>query len=265
MIPLRFGLFWAGDTLSYLRYLTFKTLRHHHPSAKIQLYLIKEYNKSIHNWGVESQDFEKKLESKNYLDELDKIGVEIINVKYIGSPDFCAILQSDLFRWIWMKEEGGIYLDTDQLILKSFDTLPLDNEFIYCRYNEMQCGDYYPIGVLGLEKGSEIATTAIGCVTKAYRPNIYNSSGPIAMHYIMKRVNLNRAFNAPSNYFYPINSSALVNYIYDGQFYPSSESFALHLFGGHHLTQKFNEKYTEEMSKTSNDTVSKIIREQGII
>ena len=142
MIPLNFGLFWAGDTLSYLRYLTFKTLRYHHPDSKIQLYLTQQYNKDAHKWNVEQQDFEKKSETKNYLDELDKIGVETVKVQYIGSQDLCGILQSDLFRWIWMRQNGGIYLDTDQIILKSFKTLPLDKEFIYCRYNEIQCGDY---------------------------------------------------------------------------------------------------------------------------
>ena len=264
MIPLKFGLFWAGDTLSYLRYLTFKSLRHHHPDAKIQLYLTKEYNKNKHNWSCEGQDFEKSLNSKNYLPELEKLNVETINVQYIGSPDFCPILQADLFRWIWMKQEGGIYLDTDQIILKSFDTLPLDKEFIYCRYQEVQCGDYYPIGVLGLEKDSKIADIAIDTVLKIYNPNVYNSSGPIAMHLIMENINKDRVFNAPSSYFYPINSSSLVNYIYNGNFYPSNESYALHFFGGHPLTQEFNKKYSIEFARDSNDSISQIIRNMGL-
>ena len=67
MIPLRFGLFWAGDTLSYLRYLTFKSLRHYHPDAKIQLYLTKEYNKDKHHWSCEGQDFEKPLDYMNII------------------------------------------------------------------------------------------------------------------------------------------------------------------------------------------------------
>lgn len=265
MIPLNFGLFWAGDVLSYLRYLTFKSLRHHHPNAKIQLYLCKNYNSNNHKWQHEGQDFEKKLDIKNYLCELSKLNIEVINVQYIGSPDFCPVFQSDLFRWIWMKKEGGIYLDTDQIILKPFDTLPLNNEFIYCRYMEPQCGDYYPIGVLALEKDSEIADIAINGALKAYNPTLYNSSGPMAMHLIMKEVKSSRMFNAPSDYFYPIYSSCMMSKVYNGHYKPNNESYALHWFGGLPLSQKFNQYYTEYAAARENDSISKIIREQGLI
>ena len=264
MIPLKFGLFWAGDVLSYLRYLTFKSLRHHHPDAKIQLYLTKEYNKKSHKWSGESQDFEKKLDIKNYLDELKSLDVEIIRVKYIGSPDLCAILQADLARWLMVKE-GGFYLDTDQIILKPFDTLPLDKEFIYCRYNEVQCGDYLPTGVIGIEKNSKIPDLAIKEVLENYSYINYNSSGPFMMRKLINKIDLSRSFNAPYSYFYPINSSSMAWAIYGGKYIPNDDSYALHWFGGHPLSQEFNKRYTEEVAAKENDSISKIIREQGLI
>lgn len=263
-IPLKFGLFWAGGKLSYLRYLTFATLRHFHPDALITLCVSKEYDKSVHNWGSEKQDFESdKLE--DYTDKLKDIKVNVVDIKAIGSPSYCPILQADLFRWIWMKENGGFYLDTDQIVVESFDSLPLDNEFIYCRYMEPQCGDYLPTGVLGLEKGSKIADISLEEVSRGYSPNNYNSSGPFMMRRMVNRIDLSRSFNAPFNYFYPINTSINVWRIYDNKFRQDEDSICVHWFGGHPLSQEFNNKYTEEFAKTSNDWISKFIRERGII
>jgi len=266
MIPLQFVLFWCGAKLSYLRYLTFKSLRHFHPDSKIELYVAEEYNANIHKWGSEKQDFEIKDEnSKDYIDELPKLGIVVNRVKCIGSPEYCAILQADLFRWIWMRDgKGGFYLDTDQIITKSFSGLNLDNEFIYSRYMEPQCGDYLPVGVLGMEGGSKIADIVLDTIAKCYSANNYNSSGPFAMREAIKKINLARSFNTPSYYFYPVHSSMNVNKIYDGSFSLDDRSFALHWYGGHRLSQEFNSKYSEEFAKSSKDTISRFVRENKI-
>lgn len=265
MIPLQFILFWSGTSLSYLRYLTFKSLRHFHPNAKIYLFHSDRSNSKRNNWLHERQDFQKGIDGKNYIDDLMDLDVEIIKADYYGSPDWCPVFQSDIFRWEWMKENGGFYLDTDQIILKSFDSLPLESEFIYCRYMEKQCGDYLPIGVLGLEKGSPISDIAITMAKKIYTPENYNSSGPFMMRYAIGFMNLSNAFNAPYEYFYPVNSSADVWKIYNGDFNPSKGSYSVHWFGGHPNSQKFNKEYTEEFAKTSNDSISVFARENKII
>lgn len=264
-IPLKFSLFWAGSNLSYLRYLTFKSLRHFHPDSEIQLYISDGYDKNVHKWGGESQDFESPQDGPNYLDHMSDLGIVVKHVEYVISSKICPILQADVFRWAWLRDNGGFYLDTDQIVTKSFSTLPLESEFIYSRYIECQCGDYCPVGVLGMEKGSPISETAIQTVMKSYRHNSYNSSGPFMMRNMLREVDLSRSFNAPSDYFYPIDSSSKVDQIYSGTFSIPSDSFALHWFGGHPISQQFNKQYTEELSKTSDDTISKTIREIGII
>ena len=129
----------------------------------------------------------------------------------------------------------------------------------------IQCGDYLPCGVIFIEEGSKIPNIAVKCVLERYRPDDYNSSGPLAMRNLINSIDLSRSFNAPYNYFYPINSSAFVNFIYDGKYIPDSESYSMHWYGGSKLSQKFNQEYTEEMARESNDSVSKIIREQGLV
>ena len=266
MIPLHFVLFWCGTKLSYLRYLTFKSLRHFHPNSKIELCVSEEADLTVHNWTSESQDFEiKQNDSKDYIDELPKIGIVVNRIKCVGSPTYCAILQADLFRWIWMRDNGGFYLDTDQIITKSFKSLPLEKEFIYSRYQEPQCGDYCPVGVLGLEKGSPIADIVINRISKCYSPFNYNSSGPFTLRDAIKSIDLSRSFNAPSHYFYPIHTSRDVGEIYGGNFEIPQQSYALHFFMGHPKSQKFNTSYTEEKAKTENDTISRYLRKIHLV
>ena len=261
MIDLKFGLFWSGSYfLSYLRYLTFKTLRHFHPESEIQFYISKKYNKSANKWQTESQDFKNESESKNYIYELADLNVDVIEVDYIGNPELCPVLQADLFRWMWMKREGGFYLDTDQIILKSFSTLPLEKEFIYCRYNEIQCGDYFPVGVLGLEKNSTISDSMLNSVIECYSPFNYNSSGPFMMRSAIKKIDLSNSFNAPYYYFYPLPTSKDVSKVFSNSINVNSDSYCLHWFGGHPLSQEFNKNFTKDFSDKSNDTISVLCR-----
>ena len=97
-----------------------------------------------------------------------------------------------------------------------------------------------------------------------YSPNNYNSSGPFAFVRMARKYDLDKDYNSinvPSYYFYPINTSSLVENIYYGKYVPNNESYAMHWYGGHPMSQQFNKLYTEDKAKISNDSISKIMRE----
>jgi len=264
MIDLNFGLWWSGSKLSYLRYLTFKTLRHFHPDAKIELYTSDSYKKDGYQWRDEKQDFEEELVGKDYLDRLDNLDVEIIHTdKY---SEYLPNFQSDFFRWDWLKNNGGFYLDTDQIVLKSFETLPLNCHLICSIYMAKSCGTYSPVGCIGATQDSEIVHFIHNNLSKFYQPNNYNSLGPFMFLKVITCKEWNdKIINAPSSIFYPIPDSYLVPNIYDGSLELTDESYTLHEFGGHPATQEFNKKFTEEFAKTSDDTISRFLREKEII
>ena len=130
---------------------------------------------------------------------------------------------------------------------------------------EPQCGDYCPTGVLGLEKGGKLADIAIEHVISGYFPYNYNSSGPFMLRNAIKLMDLANAYNAPYYYFYPLNSSKDVGRLYEGKFSCHPESYCVHWFGGHPLSQKFNRVYTPEFSKSSRDFISVYLRGVGVI
>lgn len=264
MIELNFGLFHSGPPMSYLRYLTFKTLRHFHPHSRIQLFISKHCKTDGHAWGVEKQDFENPDCFKiDHIDQLDELDVEIIHMDHFGKqyhPNF----QSDIFRWWWLKNNGGFYLDTDQIILKSFEGLPLNNKIMYCAYKAVTCGVYTPVGAIGAQKDSKIVNHIVKYIPDYHNPNVYNSLGPFMFRDVMAKKDWQEGLNMPSKWFYPVPESCFVSKIFDGSFKIPEESYSLHWFGGHPLSQEFNKKYIEEFVDTSNDTISRFLKEKGI-
>ena len=265
MIPLQFGLFYSGAPMSYLRYLCFKTLRHFHPNSKIQLYTTEKYEINAHNWNREKQDFESPSLTKDYMKDLKDLDVEIIMLKGFAEK-YDPVVQSDIWRWWWLKNGGGIYLDTDQIILKSFETLPLQQyDLLYSLYPNPQCGMYAPVGVICANKDSLAIDYVMKHIIEYHQANNYNSTGPFMWIDVIKKVDMSNTFNVPSICWYPALHSDMVSEIYNGNFEIPSVSVALHLYLGHPLSQDFNKIYTEEFAKDSNDTISKKIRELGLL
>lgn len=264
-IPFNFGLFWSGGPMSYLRYLTFRSLRHYHPDAQITLYISHKYSNNT-NWFSEQQDFQHIESGVDYKDYLPEINVNI--KEYISYEDFAPNYQSDFFRWWFLKEYGGFYLDTDQIITRSFRGLPLENDFIYSNYNTKSCGPYYPVGVVGAKKESILLNEICEILPKFTDLNDYNSLGPNMFKSVYKAKKWPEShFNAPSSYFYPVPESHMVNELYEGRV-PLSEfkdSYAIHWFGGSPLSQSFNQEYTEDFAQVSEDSISKFLRSEMII
>jgi len=262
MIPLKFGLFWSGAKLSPLRFLTFVSLRKHHPDAEIQLYLSRKSTKSV-NWESEKQDFQSNSDIKCCLDKLESLGVDIVKSELF--PTYPPNYQSDLFRWWWMYNNGGFYLDTDQIILKPFNDLPLHVDLIYSMYKAKTCGIYSPVGVIGANIECPIVSDIMGKMSEHYDPKSYNSLDP----YMFKDVYLeNEAkwskkhtmFNAPPHYFYPFAESKNIISAYKSRIHLTEESYALHWYGAHPKSQEFNSNFSEESCREDEDTISRLAR-----
>ena len=264
MIPLKFALYFGASRMTYLRYVTFLTLRHFHPNASIELHVPKKYAQSG-DWGGETQDYLHEHEKRDYFPELVKLNVTV--VQSTMNNEYSPVYQSDFFRWWWLSQSGGIYLDTDQVILKPFDTLPLqDNDFIYSAYPAKMVKIYYPVGVLCAAPDCEIVPYIRDIVKQYYNANVYNSCGPDMMRSVLfSRQWRDTMFNAPPHYFYPVPESYLTKTIYSGQYKPIKEAYAMHWFGGHQLSQRFNMAFTEGFAKNSNDSISVFLRENKLV
>ncbi|MBD3407209.1 MAG: hypothetical protein GF411_13905 [Candidatus Lokiarchaeota archaeon] len=254
MIPKKLFLFWSGHTMSYLRYLTFVTARHFHPDWEINFYVTDDF--TTMKWCHEAQDFQNE-DRDNYLEQAKTLCDHVRPYKH--HEDKAPNFQSDFFRWHVMEEYGGWYLDTDQIILKPFDDL-CSYQFVYSFYEANG-----PVGVLGAEPKLRICNYVRETMNKRYKPSNYNSIGPQMWINVMKEIGKSKWFGDinslnSKHMFYPVPYSHGVHKIYDGSFEIPKSSYALHWFGGHPKSQKFNNKYTKEFMMASNDTISRFVR-----
>lgn len=269
MILMNFGLFWSGAPLSYLRYLTFKTLRYFHPRSRIQLFISRKYKKCEDKSGLPNQEFiNPAMIKKDYLPMLSALNVEVEKLNIF--PESYPFQQADMYRWTWLRHNGGIYLDPDQIILRPFDSLPLKKYgFMYSSYKVKSQfalnGEFSPIGVLGAERNNHIVNEVLSRIQKYKATNNYNAIGVLMMHDIIKKIDMKNSFNAPPNYFYPAPICDYMDGIYNGKLTLPKESLSAHWFGGYGPSIDFNRKYTEEFAKISNDTISRFLREHKII
>jgi len=271
MINLNFGLWWSGSKLSYLRYLTFKSLRYFHPHSRIQLYTSGTFEKratSPVKSSREEQEYnDASSDYEDYMGELKDLDVEIVTTSKFSN--YTPNHQSDFFRWWFLQEHGGFYLDTDQIILKSFRSLPLNYKMIYSTYrvnSPYALGDIFsPVGVLGSYPDSKVAKKIYKSLGDHYDKDDYNCIGPLMFADFVERHEILDGFNAPSSYFYPAPICDYTDKIYNGEFKLDKKSYALHWFGGYGKSQEFNKSYTEEKAKVSNDTISQFLRRKKMI
>jgi hypothetical protein len=235
----------------------------HHPDAEIELYVANKSTKDV-RWGIEKQDFQEDYERQDFLEGMNDIGVKVIEADLF--PTYAPNYQSDLFRWWWLYNNGGFYLDTDQIILRSFKALPLEADLIYSIYKAQSCGIYSPVGVIGAKKGCPVVKQIMDEMANLYNPKDYNSLGPFMFRDLFfkhreKWEKENLMFNAPPNFFYPVPESYLVNSIYESNIHMAQESFALHWFGAHPKSQEFNKEFTLKYAYEKHDnTISNLAK-----
>jgi mannosyltransferase OCH1-like enzyme len=260
MIPKNAFFFWnQGTKLSYLRYKTLTTFRDLHPDWKI--YICNPKISQFQKWqGPEKQDFLDKSEGIDYLEKSKELDVTIIDYKKHNSK--APMHTADFFRWDVMYNNGGWFFDLDQIFLKNFDDL--------CNYDFVfdGSGQYY-IGVIGLAKGCEIGKYVYKNMYNAYNPAHYCCTGPWYMRSLMqppgdlRYKSIEEKYNvlyAPGDYFYPIDSSDDVYKLYDEKINISEDAYAIHWYGGHPESQKFNKKFTEDTEVDFDNTISKYLK-----
>jgi hypothetical protein len=129
-IPKRMTFFWAGKTISWLRYMTLYSFVKLNPDWDVHLVTsnakVKDKEWECHN----EQDFMTKVEDKNdYYYLIKKLKITITNWKMeypfqkriktwndISPPHKC-----DFLEWKTLSNEGGYFSDMDILYLRPMD------------------------------------------------------------------------------------------------------------------------------------------------
>jgi hypothetical protein len=119
-IPKRLAFFWGGGPLPPLRALSIESALRLNPDWDIVLYR----DTTPYYAGVLTGEHRADAyDGPDHLGELERGGLKVVHwTPPVPAPS--PVQASDLFRWQWLSEGGGVFADTDIFFLRSLNGLP---------------------------------------------------------------------------------------------------------------------------------------------
>lgn len=155
-IPKVLYVYWDGNVMSQLQYLTVVTFQEHNPDWSVVLYMpIRRH--LVTTWATSEQ--KTPYTGPNYFEQLLKLDIEVRSIDFerIGfRNDVPEVMKSDYIRCWLLGNYGGMWSDMDIIYIKPVDKLlgassdVLGNvgkiDTVICYYSEPE--SVYPIGLL---------------------------------------------------------------------------------------------------------------------
>jgi len=261
-IPKLVHLYWGGEDLSYLHFLTVVSLHKTNPDYQIIIHTSKIPSAFKVTWPTHEQQI--KYTGINYWFELKQLPYVTINEidfkKLLNIPnEISDVHKSDFIRLYYLATEGGIWSDFDIIYLKQFNNIELSwtNGFDKNDLNTIICFDgmHYPIGILMSTKGNEYFIKAFETSKQKFNPQGYQSIGCSMFMGLYKHIS-----DIPKHYpkiklgnlsmttFYPINFE--VNELlfheafkFKGKELIKNNTVGIHWYNGHPSSREFCNKF----------------------
>jgi len=279
-IPKIASFYWGSDKMSFLRYMTIKSFKKFNPDWSVHLYVPKTPSKSI-DWRSEGGDLHHSSDSVDYNGEdykdrlLGEVAVKVTVVdfsnSFIGS-NAPEAHKSDLLTWKVLSTTGGIWCDMDILF-----TSPLNKSSINVNSKTDTISSYdmghsrglyvAPIGFLGSSKNNLYFKRILLEATRNYNRKSYQSIGTICVTNVAKDfesakksfANLNM-INLDPESIYHLHFKKIDDIFLNNVKLPV-ESFGIHWYGGHPLSQQYNGKINIDNYSEYDNTICKHISE----
>lgn len=244
-IPKILHLYWGGEKIPYLRFMTIKTFMKHNPDWEINLYYPKHLTKK-QSWFT----YENKLQLHQYKDftpEIENMSINKVEVdfEYYGiSNNISEVHKSDFIRLIKLNEFGGLWSDMDIFYIKPMTDFYL-NKKIYGDIETYVCIREYghSIGFMMASKGNKFFKKLSELAINEYDPYWYQTLGArlYNKHFLtMKSINeLASAINIDMSVVYP-HVAGLEHELIDGtksRF--TNKTIGVHWYAGHPQWEHF--------------------------
>lgn len=239
-------LYWGGQPLSWLRFLTVKTFARLNPNWEIKVYYPshpntnKTWDTEEHRTKYTGEDWFSKLSDYAELVELDMETIEYHN----NMPE---VHKSDLFRLWILYTVGGVYSDFDILFVRP---MPKLREGLYCKYPD----GHYAIGFLAAKKGDEFYARMYA---SARRKNVTDYQGYGASLW-QHTEGLPTGKNMNLDLVYPCNWTD-ADIIFMGVKDLPKKSIGVHWFGGSLVAGYWENKLTPDNYAEYTSTITKLI------
>lgn len=174
-IPKVMNFFWSADKMSWLRYLTLKSFRVHHPDWEVNLYSCVTDDKTSWVSGkLQSHGEHCENDYSLLVNDLDVNKIDWVPpIDNLSPPHAC-----DLMQWEVLSECGGFYSDMDILYLKAIDYENTKNyDVLYC----MSKG-YMTIGFFGSSPDNRLFKAVYEEAKRLYTGTTHQETGAIAIY-----------------------------------------------------------------------------------
>ena len=288
-VPKLAHFYWGNEKMSFLRYMTLKSFHLKNPDWSLILYVPK---------NIESNKFWKDTNhrcdlidyssSEDYWEKINLLPIQIVEVdfdKFFNGKAISEVHKSDFLRWYLLYNYGGFWSDMDILYLKSLKNMSINetkNDNLECLINY---GKTYGarIGALFSSKNknpffkelmnssklelmkdsTEITYQEIGAslVNNTLSRFFHVGDHPLVTYKFMEKDRKVNFDSFPDKDFYFIDHKQLENvFVYDEYDNIYKNSIGIHWYGGHPLSQEYNNKVNEKNYMDYNCTISKAIQ-----
>lgn len=255
VIPRCMHFFWAGSSMSWLRYMTVCSFRRLNPTWRIIVHRMKT-GLASKGWSSSEALDSDIYGGPNYLEGLHGLGVIFQDWSPTDNAPMAPSHASDLFQWKTLAMEGGFYADMDILWVRP---IPYDDlskqEAVFCLSD-----GFMAIGFLACSPGNpifqRISVTAIENYTAQkyqstgaeaiYRMagvwpswGSFNRPGDLAIKWIREQYPAMALTVLPQETIYPFNYKSTAM-IFERVSPLPPRCFGIHWFGGNQLSQRWN-------------------------
>jgi len=247
-IPKILHVYFGGEKLSYLRYMTIKTFCNLNRDWQVRFYY-PQYPTTEKSWV----SFEQKytFDGDDYFDHVKRLPVQMIPFDFstIGVDNTLSeVYKSDFLRWYLLSTVGGLWADMDILFFKpmnflSFNTpenAHIDTGVCICRYG-------HSIGFMLASRDNLYYRYVWKRTKQAWNSTNYQSIGSILSNHLFPTVQaiqrvlpqLN-AVNIPMDVVYAYDA-ARISDIYKSTNMEryTNDSIGLHWYAGHPLAGQY--------------------------
>lgn len=257
-IPKICHIYWGGDILPYIRYITVKSFLNLNPEWEIWLWHPTAVSNNI-TWR--SGENEYKLNCKNYLEELYKLPInkEQIDFEKLGfRKSSSEVHKADYIRINALRIYGGVWVDTDIIFFKALEELYFNNPKYEGIDNFIVYSDNF-----GYSTGFLMAIPETGFYNKLtdylsleYNPAHYQSIGPSLFNRYFPKLSdteaLSSTFNMSMEVVYAHNCNQIHELIDGSKARFTAKSIGCHWYGGHPLWGKYLNKTNGGLIKLNN-------------
>lgn len=273
-LPKTVYFYWGSEKMSFLRFMSFKSFRHHHPDWRMVLVRRQEpLPRKSYRWS-ESQDFmyRRLRDYSGRLATLD-IEVEALESEYpeIAARGLSDVHTSDLLSWFILARKGGVVSDTDIIYTATFDYERfMDTEFGMVCFENLPKAGYMPVSFM-ISQPNEIHERIYQQALESIDDQVYESAGTPAIERAVgsfeeivrafprtKVVRLPSRIVFPFSEAHPFESYRAMAFEQDLTLHP--DTIGIHWYAGAPGHQKINRAYRERSYEKFHCTVSRAIQ-----